>query len=211
MHRTRAPGWAPEILAFQAASGGEGGIRTRGGVAPTHAFQACSFGLSDTSPQPAASQSKSWRRGRDSNPWTSEKVSGFRDRPDRPLRHLSVRAPYSTMTCGFWQRTPVAAPGSPRRAGRHGGRAAVRASGPRRARPPCRTPRAAGPRHPRSGDRGGPAGTRRRTLGTARGSRTWSPRTAASRRSARRQPGARAAQRAQSGRGIPPGGFLPAR
>ena len=31
--------------------GGEGGIRTRGGVAPTHAFQACSFGLSDTSPR----------------------------------------------------------------------------------------------------------------------------------------------------------------
>ena len=30
--------------------GGEGGIRTRGGVTPTHAFQACSFGLSDTSP-----------------------------------------------------------------------------------------------------------------------------------------------------------------
>lgn len=30
--------------------GGEGGIRTRGGRKPTHAFQACSFSLSDTSP-----------------------------------------------------------------------------------------------------------------------------------------------------------------
>ena len=30
--------------------GGEGGIRTRGTVARTHAFQACSFGHSDTSP-----------------------------------------------------------------------------------------------------------------------------------------------------------------
>jgi hypothetical protein len=30
--------------------GGEGGIRTRGKVTPTHAFQACSFNHSDTSP-----------------------------------------------------------------------------------------------------------------------------------------------------------------
>ncbi len=30
--------------------GGEGGIRTHGAVTHTHAFQACSFGLSDTSP-----------------------------------------------------------------------------------------------------------------------------------------------------------------
>ena len=30
------------------------------------------------------------RRGRDSNPGTSKLVNGFRDRPDRPLRHLSV-------------------------------------------------------------------------------------------------------------------------
>ena len=30
--------------------GGEGGIRTHGRVTPTHAFQACSFGHSDTSP-----------------------------------------------------------------------------------------------------------------------------------------------------------------
>ena len=31
-------------------SGGEAGIRTRGGVSPTHALQACSFSRSDTSP-----------------------------------------------------------------------------------------------------------------------------------------------------------------
>ena len=29
------------------------------------------------------------RRERDSNPWTTNVVNGFRDRPDRPLRHLS--------------------------------------------------------------------------------------------------------------------------
>ncbi len=33
------------------------------------------------------------RRDRDSNPGTSKLVNGFRDRPDRPLRHLSGRFP----------------------------------------------------------------------------------------------------------------------
>src|SRR2546428_9081666 len=33
--------------------GGEGGIRTHGEVSPTHAFQACSFSHSDTSPRQA--------------------------------------------------------------------------------------------------------------------------------------------------------------
>jgi hypothetical protein len=37
-----------------AGRGGEGGIRTHGKVAPTHAFQACSFNHSDTSPHIAA-------------------------------------------------------------------------------------------------------------------------------------------------------------
>jgi hypothetical protein len=37
-------------------SGGEGGIRTHGRVSPTHAFQACSFNHSDTSP-PVEAQS----------------------------------------------------------------------------------------------------------------------------------------------------------
>ena len=32
----------------------------------------------------------SLRRERDSNPWTSKLVNGFRDRPVRPLRHLSI-------------------------------------------------------------------------------------------------------------------------
>ena len=32
-------------------SSGSGGIRTHGGVAPTHAFEACSFGRSDTLPR----------------------------------------------------------------------------------------------------------------------------------------------------------------
>ena len=39
-------------LAFTAKVGGEGGIRTHGRVAPTHAFQACRFVHSRTSPQP---------------------------------------------------------------------------------------------------------------------------------------------------------------
>ena len=30
-----------------------------------------------------------WRRGRDSNPRYPKSDNGFRDRPDRPLRHLS--------------------------------------------------------------------------------------------------------------------------
>ena len=30
-----------------------------------------------------------WRRGRDSNPRNACALNGFRDRPDRPLRHLS--------------------------------------------------------------------------------------------------------------------------
>src|SRR2546426_12628618 len=34
-------------------NGGEGGIRTHGEVSPTHAFQACSFSHSDTSPREA--------------------------------------------------------------------------------------------------------------------------------------------------------------
>ena len=34
--------------------------------------------------------SRFWRRERDSNPWTANAVNGFRDRPVRPLRHLSI-------------------------------------------------------------------------------------------------------------------------
>ncbi len=50
-----------------------------------------------------------WRRGWDSNPRTACAVNGFRDRPVRPLRHLSVKAskergsplPRSTGQCLF--------------------------------------------------------------------------------------------------------------
>jgi hypothetical protein len=63
--------------------GGEGGIRTRGRCLPTHAFQACSLSLSDTSPRALM------RRGRDSNPGYPKGHNGFRDRPVQPLRHLS--------------------------------------------------------------------------------------------------------------------------
>src|SRR3989442_4251646 len=37
----------------QGSDGGEGGIRTHGEISPTHAFQACSFSHSDTSPREA--------------------------------------------------------------------------------------------------------------------------------------------------------------
>ena len=37
-----------------------------------------------------AARRNSWRRGWDSNPRTACTVNGFRDRPVRPLRHLSV-------------------------------------------------------------------------------------------------------------------------
>ena len=33
---------------------------------------------------------RNWRRDRDSNPGTPQRVNGFRDRPVRPLRHLSA-------------------------------------------------------------------------------------------------------------------------
>ena len=35
------------------STGGEGGIRTRGGFYPSHAFQACDLNRSSTSPVPA--------------------------------------------------------------------------------------------------------------------------------------------------------------
>ncbi len=80
-------------------TGGEGGIRTRGTVARTHAFQACSFSHSDTSPHVAFNHTRSFQ-----TPSLAERVgfeptvprqgdNGFRDRPVRPLRHLSRRRP----------------------------------------------------------------------------------------------------------------------
>ena len=40
-------------------------------------------------PQSVRGQTK-WRRGRDSNPRNACALNGFRDRPVRPLRHLSA-------------------------------------------------------------------------------------------------------------------------
>ena len=40
--------WGPFFFAI---SGGEGGIRTRGGFDPSHAFQACDLNRSSTSPE----------------------------------------------------------------------------------------------------------------------------------------------------------------
>ena len=37
---------------FHFISGGAGGIRTRGGFNPTHAFQACDLNRSSTAPEP---------------------------------------------------------------------------------------------------------------------------------------------------------------
>ena len=89
--------------------GGEGGIRTRGTVTRTHAFQACSFGHSDTSPRgarssivlssgaPASHPVCWWRRGWDSNPRTPVRGQRF-SRPSRsttpaPLRTGRVSLP----------------------------------------------------------------------------------------------------------------------
>ena len=43
--------------------GGEGGIRTHGRVTPTHAFQACRFGHSRTSPRPGQSKRRHLNMG----------------------------------------------------------------------------------------------------------------------------------------------------
>jgi hypothetical protein len=39
---------------FSKSTGGEGGIRTRGGFYPSHAFQACDLNHSSTSPEPTS-------------------------------------------------------------------------------------------------------------------------------------------------------------
>ena len=83
-------------------------------LTPTHAFQACSFGHSDTSPRrhfcpsPLSTADRSrrrlsfgrvrppglgWRRGGDSNPRNPCEFTGFRNQPVRPLWHLSVVSP----------------------------------------------------------------------------------------------------------------------
>ena len=85
--------------------GGEGGIRTRGGVTPTHAFQACSFGLSDTSPCTL--------NVKDSGGEEGIRTLGPRERSTvfetAPIDHSGTsprRAPHSTMIAFVWQRSP---------------------------------------------------------------------------------------------------------
>ena len=43
--------WGFELDCIKPISGGEGGIRTRGGYNPSHAFQACDLNRSSTSPE----------------------------------------------------------------------------------------------------------------------------------------------------------------
>ena len=85
-------------------SGGEAGIRTRGGVSPTHALQACSFNHSDTSPRFRDQQNRHLRPAPPRH-LTSSRVCGgeggirthvgvapqpaFEAGPLRPLRYLS--------------------------------------------------------------------------------------------------------------------------
>ena len=81
--------------------GGEAGIRTRGGVSPTHALQACSFNHSDTSPHASRRSLFSNKRPRDQLAWPSsdtpdclaERV-GFEPTWELPPNPLSRRARY---------------------------------------------------------------------------------------------------------------------
>src|SRR5208283_4267392 len=69
---------------------GESGIRTHGTLTSTHAFQACTFGHSVISPWcDRRALKKNSRREGDSNPRSRKRLNGFRDRPIRPLSHLS--------------------------------------------------------------------------------------------------------------------------
>ncbi len=99
---------------------GESGIRTHGTLTSTHAFQACTLGHSVISPAPWMEQGRlhtgmyrqtpqrhGWSKGGcpsttmvhqnrkrrewDSNPRSRKRLNGFRDRPIRPLSHLSER------------------------------------------------------------------------------------------------------------------------
>src|SRR5271165_6007413 len=52
-----------------------------------------------------------WRRGWDSNPRYACTHNGFRDRPDRPLRHLSVAGAYTDVPGPPQRPTPGRHPG----------------------------------------------------------------------------------------------------
>ena len=56
------PPRTPDLVSVVARFNGEGGIRTHGRCYPTHAFQACSFSHSDTSPRPP-DVPHHWHRG----------------------------------------------------------------------------------------------------------------------------------------------------
>ena len=45
---------------------------------------------------------RNWRRGRDSNPRCPQRHNGFRDRPVRPLRHLSAGGSFRTTGTPGW-------------------------------------------------------------------------------------------------------------
>ena len=83
---------------------GEGGIRTHGPLARSRDSRETAPGAAvwrrgwDSNPRTARTVNGSretapgaavWRRGWDSNPRTARTVNGFRDRPIRPLWHLS--------------------------------------------------------------------------------------------------------------------------
>ena len=121
---------------------GESGIRTHGTLTSTHAFQACTFGHSVISPGltrcpwqgrgrrspgpapadpvPVPISCKSSRREWDSNPRSRKRLNGFRDRPIRPLSHLSetlprrhrevFSVPKRIRTSGLWIRNPMLYP-----------------------------------------------------------------------------------------------------
>src|SRR5258708_32635189 len=76
------------IIASGGLPGGEGGIRTHGEVSPTHAFQACSFSHSDTSPRETAPGPSAPKRPDDSPPSGEASTNAAAPRGDgvRPPR-----------------------------------------------------------------------------------------------------------------------------
>ncbi len=110
--------------------GGEAGIRTRGGVTPTHALQACSFNRSDTSPHArqethrgqAARSSPPFLAGRDSSHGGEGGIRthvgvapqpAFEAGPLRPLRYLSSVERTPRPTANTPRALPACAGGSP--------------------------------------------------------------------------------------------------
>ena len=92
--------------------GGEGGIRTRGTVTRTHAFQACSFGHSDTSPH---------------GPWkpltsTSQRTGGSRPRVSAGRHRIDIIASGEVVTVAS---SPVPCSPSPGRGWETGGEGGI--------------------------------------------------------------------------------------